>query len=95
MKEKKKRKVGPVMKTWLIILAAGVFYIYRDLLWGGCIVYGVLASISFGIRWLIWRLKQPITFTVRIEQQGEDYMERFMKELDDLDEFDDLDDLND
>ena len=85
MKDKKKWKDSPVMKTWLIILAAAVFYIYRDLLWGGCIVYGVLAFISLGIHWLVWRMRQPTTFTIRIQREEDDYITKFIKELDDED----------
>lgn len=61
--EKKKTRITG-MKIWAVLLAIGVFYLYRELIWGGCIVYAVLMSITLGLRAIIRLVRKPIVFTI-------------------------------
>ena len=72
-KPEKKRPKITGMKIWAVLLAIGVFYLYRELIWGGIIVYAVLMAISLGIQWIIRLVRKPIEITIRTEQKEKTY----------------------
>lgn len=72
-KPEKKRPKITGMKIWAVLLAIGVFYLYRELIWGGIIVYAVLMAISLGIRWIIRLVRKPIEITIRTEPKEKKY----------------------
>ncbi len=76
-KPKKKKTKITGMKIWAVLLAIGVFYLYRELIWGGIVVYAVLMSITLGLRaiikWFIKWLKEPFEITIRTEPKEKKY----------------------
>lgn len=70
--EKKRPKITG-MKIWAVLLAILVFYVYRELIWGGIVVYAVLMSITLGLRaiikWFVKWLKKPFVITIRTEHK--------------------------